>query len=638
MLPLPSFFTDTYEDEILYSTIARYHYYYGNTDFKDTLYEIFGSNSVIPTIEFPSRLDYLCQQLKNKVYCSDSIIQNHTIYPLYSPFLPAERQSKIKYEMQFGDGKGIYSQIGITAGSICKKQGLFYCPKCVIEDKKKYGEPYFHRIHQIQGIQVCDEHNCKIKDYPISRNSGSRIAFIMMKFEKTDTSIEYIGDKKESIFNNIISAGASYLLNNKLGAFNQQIIHEKYRILLKNKGFMTYNGTVKQKELHDEFLKFYGPAFLCQLNSAIEINDTYNWLRMISEKPKRVIHPVRHILFINFLTNSIEDFFKVEFELDSPFGTGPWPCMNPVSEHFRENIISDCKITPDFKTRQPVGTFSCSCGFTYSRKGPDRSEVDKYKVGRIKQFGYVWENKLKELLFKNIYSIRELGRILDCDPKTIIRNCRNMGMDSYLKSKMKLKEDTSEAKADNYNQFNEQYKVDILEFIKKNPEKSRKEIRSIFQKQYAWLYRNDRKWIDTNFPERIPRELRNKGQENRVDWEKRDKEILGLIREEYIKILAQDRPVRITKSILGKRTGMSATLDINIDKLPLTNAFLKDVCESIESFQIRRVKRICMLLLTEKGSVKKWDVVRKAGLRPGYSQNVDKAITEFIDKINEGEK
>lgn len=631
-----SFFTDPYEDEILYSTIARYHYYYGNTDFKDTLYEIFGSNSVIPTIEFPSKLDYLCRQLKNKVYSPDYIIQNHTIYPFYSPFLPVERQETIKSKMKFGNGKGIYAQIGITAGSICRKKGLFYCPKCVIEDKNKYGEPYFHRIHQIQGIRVCPEHNCKIKSYPISRNNISRIAFIMMKSDKADIDFEYIRDKKEFMFNNIISIGVSYLLENNLAVFNQQSICEKYMILLKNKGFMTYNGTVKQKELHDEFLKFYGREFLGQLNSTVEIDDVYNWLRMISQKPKKVIHPIRHILFINFLTNSIEDFFNMDFNLNNPFGTGPWPCMNPASEHFRENVITDCIITPDYKTRQPVRTFSCSCGFIYSRKGPDRFENDKYKVGRIKKFGYVWEDKLIELLLKNNYSIRELGRILDCDPKTIIRNCHNLGMDSYLKSKMKLKEAVKEAKDDGYNQFDEQYKTEILDFIKKNPEKSRKEVRRVFQKQYAWLYRNDPKWIDANFPERIPLELRNKGQENRVDWEKRDKEILGLIKEEYKKILEQDRPVRITKSILGKRTGMSAVLDINIDKLPMTNAFLKDACESVESFQIRRVKRIFNLLFAEKGAVMKWEVVRKAGLRPGYSEKVDNAIVECIEKTNEG--
>ena len=60
-----SFFTDPYPDEILYSTIARYHFYSGNVDYKDTLEEVFGSRKTIPSIEFPSHLEHLTNQLSH---------------------------------------------------------------------------------------------------------------------------------------------------------------------------------------------------------------------------------------------------------------------------------------------------------------------------------------------------------------------------------------------------------------------------------------------------------------------------------------------------------------------------------------------------------------------------------------------
>lgn len=58
-----TFFTDPYRDEILYSAIARYHYYVGNIDYKDTLREVFGSDSVIPSIELSSHLEFLANNL-----------------------------------------------------------------------------------------------------------------------------------------------------------------------------------------------------------------------------------------------------------------------------------------------------------------------------------------------------------------------------------------------------------------------------------------------------------------------------------------------------------------------------------------------------------------------------------------------
>ena len=37
---------------------------------------------------------------------------------------------------------------------------LRYCPLCFKEDKQKYGEAYWHKAHQIRGVDVCNKHGC----------------------------------------------------------------------------------------------------------------------------------------------------------------------------------------------------------------------------------------------------------------------------------------------------------------------------------------------------------------------------------------------------------------------------------------------------------------------------------------------
>lgn len=39
------------------------------------------------------------------------------------------------------------------------------CPQCVEEDKEKYGTPYFHRTHQLRGIDICYKHMGKLLKY-----------------------------------------------------------------------------------------------------------------------------------------------------------------------------------------------------------------------------------------------------------------------------------------------------------------------------------------------------------------------------------------------------------------------------------------------------------------------------------------
>lgn len=166
MLP---FFTDPYPDELIYSAIARYHFYSGNIDYKDTLEEVFQSRSVIPSVEIGSHFSILAEQLGSN-YSVESLLAKHTIYPYYASFLSKQRQKELLQDVQV-DGKGLYTRLGIVAGSICRKNGLFYCPECATNDIEQHGEPYFHREHQLQGIDFCAHHELKLMKYPIDFQS-----------------------------------------------------------------------------------------------------------------------------------------------------------------------------------------------------------------------------------------------------------------------------------------------------------------------------------------------------------------------------------------------------------------------------------------------------------------------------------
>ena len=97
--------TDPYPNELIYSAIARYHFYSGNIDYKDTLEEVFQSRSVIPSVEIGYHFHALVQQMGNH-YSVEKLLAKHTIYPFYAPFLSKQRQQEIMQDVQ-GDGKGL---------------------------------------------------------------------------------------------------------------------------------------------------------------------------------------------------------------------------------------------------------------------------------------------------------------------------------------------------------------------------------------------------------------------------------------------------------------------------------------------------------------------------------------------------
>ena len=67
------FFTDPYEDELIYSAISRYHFYTGNLDYKDTIEECFGKRTIVPTLELGSPIEELAKNIGGK-YTSDYLI------------------------------------------------------------------------------------------------------------------------------------------------------------------------------------------------------------------------------------------------------------------------------------------------------------------------------------------------------------------------------------------------------------------------------------------------------------------------------------------------------------------------------------------------------------------------------------
>ena len=110
------------------------------------------------------------------------------------------------------------------------------------------------------------------------------------------------------------------------------------------------------------------------MSSVHRITQQNNWLYDLVRNPRKASHPLRHILLIHFLGKSLNDFFGSSPDY-RPFGQGPWPCLNPVADHYHEQVISNCTVGLNCETKAPTGTFACECGFVY--KGRDQADSKK---------------------------------------------------------------------------------------------------------------------------------------------------------------------------------------------------------------------------------------------------------------------
>jgi len=623
------FFPTPYPDELLYSVLARYHIRSGNISFKATIEDAFGTKNVTAVVELPSNLNALISNLPlNSEYTVDYLIDNHTLFPFYTAFLPPQRTQWVKNNMMKRNGKGIYGKTGIMASSIVSNRYFRFCPLCNQEDKERYGELYWHRIHQIPGVLICPKHWVMLCNSTVPIKGHNKHQYVAASEENCSKSDNKLAYSEKTISHlKSLAKDIEFLLNHQFERRPTEWFHEQYQAKLMELGYATINGNVMQRKMTEEFVEFYGEEFLSLVQSSIEIGSDNNWLANMVRERKKASHPIRHLLLARFLGISILDLFYKQLTF-KPFGEGPWPCLNPVAEHYLKPVVKQLKISYSNASKKPVGTFSCNCGFVYVRTGPDVSEESRYKVGRIKEFGHVWEAKLGELVQKGL-SLRQIAKLMGADPKTVKKYAAKLGLKTHWEKRGKREFVLNDKKksimvVDKRTYYREEW----LKLMNHYPDKSKTQLRQLNKAVYAWLYGNDKEWLQLNSPE--PRYTYTN---TRVNWDKRDKEILVKVKTIVEEMLnSPGKPEMITVSLIGSKLGMRGLLEKHLDKLPLTKQYINLVKESRRDFQLRRIRWAVQELKRQGEIPKLWKVLRKAGIRKEFCQETNNYIIQMIDK------
>lgn len=608
-----AFFPSIYKDELLSNVLARYHNRSGNITLKSTTEELFGKNKAFIIPDFPTDLEELYENIS---YFSemnvDDWINKHTLYHYYTNFNTKETKQIIRDMMLICKGKNLLHYITGQMASTVKEPVYYrFCPRCLSKDMEEYGETYWRTYQQLPSVYVCLEHNMILEDSSVLfRQENSFITHsTVLKDMISKDIIQYDFSKINKHLLYIFSQ-ESYKLTIADYNFDQINLLEIYQYLLQEKGYMKSQKSIDQKRLVEDFVGMFGVDFLNLMQSLPSEDNNDCWLKSITRKHRKSFHPVRHLLFIHFLDESIDTIYQYANKSYNPFGEKPYLCLNPAAQHYLKPVITNLKITRCYDTKRPVGIFYCSCGFVYSRRGPDKTPEDKEKVGRIKELGDIWNNKLIHLIQVEKLSYRACAKILKVDTKTIIKYA--------LKTQQ---QNVTENKVD-YSQHD--FKSQWLDLVLKNPTFSKTELRKKNPSLYMKLYRADKEWLNQH----SPISLRKKSINKRVDWSERDVETLKDVKNAWKELSSRDKPVRITLSSIAKAINQQSLLEQKADKLPLTKDFINTVTESVLDFQKRRIEWSVDQLKDEELTI--WKIRRKAGIRDYFYQELEGEMNSYL--------
>ncbi|MBP3919928.1 MAG: TniQ family protein, partial [Clostridia bacterium] len=252
-----TYFPSFYNDELVYSLLARYYQKSGYMAYAFVAQDLFEKTTMKPNIEFVNKFssDAFCSLTRN--FSFENIIEKHTMFPYYARFLNKDRRNKAFQSLLSMDEKSC-NLIYLPKNKNNEVRYLRYCPICASVDKQNYGETYWHRSHQLIGVDICPIHFCSLLNSAVTISSKEPPSLITAEEGIENLSKEIIYSKNELEIQLsryvycVFQSNINFETDIKIGQF----LHSK----MENTDYVSKRGEQRNISLfHSDFIEYYKP-------------------------------------------------------------------------------------------------------------------------------------------------------------------------------------------------------------------------------------------------------------------------------------------------------------------------------------------------------------------------------------------
>jgi hypothetical protein len=336
----------------------------------------------------------------------------------------------------------------------------------------------------------------------------------------------------------------------------------------------------------------------------------------------------------------------------TPFGTGPWPCLNVTCRFYRQLVITGCHIARHWEdSTNIVGFFSCECGFAYRRNWLSKCTADQFRFDSIKTYGDTWKARLRELWSDLNLSIHKIAPLLGVAHTTVKLQAVFLGLEfprrgpgskiaqaDIRRGRSKQPNKKLKRQPPSRPAPREPYRRELLRVIKRNPSATRTRLeKQLAGQAYHWLHKNDKEWLEAH----LPPPFKRVGSNRKVDWATRD---ARLVKEVHLAAKrmrrAEGRPVRVTVARIGRELDKVALFTgRNLSsKMPLTAKVLSEIVETHLAFATRSVRWAASCYRREGTAPSISTLAKRAGMTMSttHRPEIRAVINEELESLHDG--
>ena len=560
-------------DETVFSFASRHHRVTGNIRSTDTCQQLFGHPRQGSAHDFPSRMSEFVKRTAGTLGDTQPIIRKRTILPFFLPFRTKE-DTKAAFSALEGPSIGsLKYTLGLLTSRFRANHPLKACSLCMAADRREWSVAYWHRCHQIPGVWICPVHAIALSVATMKSTGVER--FLWHLPEESQLIPAGFSDAERTtndvVYGQLRQLAAAAIKVVELPDdfhFDQNRLLATYHKGLCEKNLTKRGGGLRLKEIGQNYLEIIGPLRIVPEFSSLpsDAADAQSQVSRLFYKPRSGTHPIRHLFIILWLFGDFENFWRQYCDLLPPNKQVDVPEQLPAVDD--ERMIKVLLLLREGShTVSAAAKAVCVDTVTAmawaARAGIETARRPKYLKGAVRH-ALLHDLRLgmdkSEASKRHGISIESVTRVLRTE----------LGVHSEWEE-ARLAAARSKAR------------TEWRHAIDNNSGASTKSLRLIAGRAYAWLYRNDRPWLDTQCGQL---NVQKATRRNIVDWDARDAALADAVRHVCLELAMSNPSRRIALwQIYQKIPELKPKLS-QLSSLPLTRLALEDGIKPSRSYQI----------------------------------------------------
>lgn len=559
--------SDWLPGETLFSLASRHHWVAGNFRAAETCLQLFGHPRSGSSHDLPGRVAQFVSRTEGRFGTADEVIRHHTLLPYYLPFRPLTTAMDA-FAAMTGDSVGtLKARLGILATRFGAAHPLKACQRCITADQENHGVGYWHVEHQLPGVWVCPWHGALLLASQVKSTGVDRFGWYLPDFAELNAAQQTTNpDLGIPTLKRLAEAAISLWSLPKGCHVSDAEMAFVYRDAMIKRGLCSASGRLN--------VRAFGQAVVnltCPLRAIRELSglpdsaeEAASQFSHIVSNPRSTPHPLKHLVLILVLYGTW-DAMWIQYQQTHKK-------RQRQGEPTRERQAQgECVSPTPVRHAQLLEALAAHEGSMRAAAAHVGISI-KTAMAWAAQAGIASQRRAKVLTPEvRQRLIRVLRRGIG---KTIVAHSFGISIQTVtttLQTEVGLHECWAGVRFTKAQQRARQaWALTSTSLAFSTP----KQLRDLQPAVFAWLYRNDRAWLETfsSQLERVPR-----SNNATIDWDQRDQNLAQSIQTVALQWHEDLNIKRLTIAGLCVQIPDLKPRLSKLDRMPLTRAALSRI-------------------------------------------------------------